>query len=299
MELSVIILSYNHENFIAEALESVLMQKTTFKFTIIVADDGSTDNTPKILSEYKNKYPNKIELISSSENKGVFQNAFSTISKINSKYIALLDGDDFWTFKDKLQTQYDFLKNNSDYSGCFHNTRIIQHEGANKILFNSFHSYAEIYSYKPEIYPWDITSRLIIPSSSIFFEAKFLNDPSLRYINDGFSIVWKITCLAIKYKKFYYFNQAWSSYRNHMQGISKSRTTDFHISHIDFLKNLIKDDYYRNIPFEIQQSIASEYYILLNKLKDNKSKSIPLKLKLNYIKSEIIKVWLFLKKLKS
>lgn len=298
MEVDVVILTYNHESFIAKALDSVLMQQTNFDFRIIIADDGSKDDTANIIEKYKNKHPKKIEFINNNKNQGVLKNVFSLLTKDASKYIAFLDGDDYWTYNLKLQKQYNFLEANKEYSGCFHNTEIIQEKNASEILFNSFSSYAEVYNYRKEVYPWDLTNRLILPTSSLFIESKFLDDESFKLINDNYSIAWKIMCLAIKYKKFYYFKENWSVYLNHMQGVSKSETINFHQSHIVFLKALLKDDYYKNIPFEIWQSTASEYYILINKLKGDGINTIPIKLKLDYTLSELYKIYHFFKKIK-
>lgn len=297
MDVSVIILCYNHEKYIARALESVLEQKTNFNFNIIIADDGSTDKTVGIIARYQKQNFDKIILLKSEKNKGVLVNAIATVSSIKSKYIALLDGDDYWTFNGKLQAQYDFLENNKDYTGCFHNANIIQQSDAEKILFNSFNSYAEIYTYPSDVYPWDLTNRLILPTNSLFLKSDFLKDSSLKFINDSYSIAWKISCLAIKYAKFKYIKETWSVYRNHLQGISKNNTIDFHLSHISFLKQLINDAYYKNIPFEIYQSIASEYYILINKLMKNTDVKISLKIKKDYVISEVKKVYYLFKKI--
>ena len=296
MDVSVIILCYNHEKYIAQALESVLEQKTNFNFNIIIADDGSTDKTVEIISNYQAQNFDKIILLKSEKNKGVLANAVATISSIKSKYIALLDGDDYWTFNGKLQAQYDFLENNKEYTGCFHNTNIVQQSDAEKILFNSFSSYAEIYTYPSDVYPWDLTNRLILPTSSLFLKSDFLKDSSFQFIDDGYSIAWKISCLVIKDAKFKYIKETWSVYRNLLQGISKNNTIGFHLSHISFLKRLINDAYYKNIPFEIYQSIASEYYILINKLMKNTDDKISLKIKKDYVVSEIKKVYYLFKK---
>ncbi|MCB9225571.1 MAG: glycosyltransferase [Chitinophagales bacterium] len=296
MDVSVIILCYNHEKYIAQALESVLGQKTNFNFNIIIADDGSTDKTVETITGYQKQNIDKIILLKSEKNKGVLANAIATISSIKSRYIALLDGDDYWTFSGKLQAQYDFLESNKEYTGCFHNANIVQQSDAEKILFNSFSSYAEIYTYPADVYPWDLTNRLILPTSSLFLKSDFLKDSSFKFIDDGFSIAWKISCLAIKYAKFKYIKETWSVYRNHLQGISKNNTINFHLSHISFLKRLINDDYYKNIPFEIYQSIASEYYILINKLMKNTNAKISLKIKKDYVISEVKKVYYLFKK---
>lgn len=116
IEVSVCIITYRHEKYIRQALDSVFMQKTNFDFEVIVGEDASPDNTRDILLEYKEKYGDKLVLVLHDENVGVSKNARSVYSKVRGKYIATVEGDDFWTDEDKLQKQYDLLDKNPQYS---------------------------------------------------------------------------------------------------------------------------------------------------------------------------------------
>ena len=120
--LTALIVAYNHKNSIAKAIESVLEQKTNFKFQIWVLDDASTDGTSDIIKEYANKYPDKITHVLREKNLGGIQNVFQAVSKIDTKYYSTLEGDDYWTDENKLQIQVDILENNPDCSFCAHNT---------------------------------------------------------------------------------------------------------------------------------------------------------------------------------
>lgn len=125
--VSINCITYNHEQYIADAIESFLMQKTSFNYEILIHDDCSTDRTAEIIKDYEKKYPDIIKPIYQTENqyyKGI------KVSKINSdrakgKYIALCEGDDYWTDPYKLQKQIDFLEKNPDYSLCVHAATII------------------------------------------------------------------------------------------------------------------------------------------------------------------------------
>lgn len=116
--VSIIILSYNFENYIENTLISALFQNTSFDYEIIVFDDNSTDRTYKILDKlsYLNK---KIKLFKNEKNLGVYENLKRALELSNGKYIAFLDGDDYWIDKDKLEKQVNFLENNEDYIMCF------------------------------------------------------------------------------------------------------------------------------------------------------------------------------------
>ncbi len=124
MKLSVWISAFNHEKYIEQCLKSVLMQKTNFKFEIIIGEDCSTDNTRKIISDFKAKYPNRFRLFLPEKNIGMMAMDIATWKLCSGEYIALLNGDDYWTDENKLQTQVDFLEEHSDTVMCFHRARI-------------------------------------------------------------------------------------------------------------------------------------------------------------------------------
>lgn len=111
--------TYNHEPYIREAIESVLMQKTNFNFRLIIGEDCSTDQTSSIVREYAEKFPEKITAFINKKNLGIFINAQQIRNVTVAKYVAILEGDDYWTDPNKLQTQVDFLEANPEYSICW------------------------------------------------------------------------------------------------------------------------------------------------------------------------------------
>ena len=124
--------TYNHEPYIRQCLEGFIMQKTNFRFIAVVHDDASTDGTAEIVQEYANKYPNIILPILQKENQ--YSKGYDIIRKIldehtHSKYVAICEGDDYWTDPLKLQKQFNWLENHPDYSACFHQA-IIHYEGS-------------------------------------------------------------------------------------------------------------------------------------------------------------------------
>ena len=114
-DVSIAMLAYNHEKYIVDAIESVLMQRTSYTYKIIIAEDFSTDNTRKIVLDYQKKYPKKIKLILQDKNVGANQNNVDLLTNLEGIYIAALEGDDYWTDPLKLQKQIDFLENNPEY----------------------------------------------------------------------------------------------------------------------------------------------------------------------------------------
>ena len=119
--VSINCITYNHENYIGDAIESFLMQKTNFDFEIIIGDDCSTDNTKNIIREYVEKYPGKIILVDSQENVGWMKNSIRIHEKSRGKYVALCEGDDYWIDQYKLQKQIDYMEKNEKCTLCFHN----------------------------------------------------------------------------------------------------------------------------------------------------------------------------------
>lgn len=118
--LSVFVVTYDHELFIAQTLDSILMQKTKFDFDIIIGEDCSKDKTASILKKYESDFPKKIKVKYQKQNIGTIANVVDTLSRCNGKYIALCEGDDYWTDPLKLQKQVDFLEANPEYVLCCH-----------------------------------------------------------------------------------------------------------------------------------------------------------------------------------
>lgn len=131
MKISVLMITYGHENYIRQAIESVLAQQTAFAFELVVANDASSDNTHGIITDIIENHPdgNKIKYIQQPENIGMQANFASGYKQCQGQYIALCEGDDYWTDPSKLQKQVTFLENNPGYVMCFHKVDIRTSDG--------------------------------------------------------------------------------------------------------------------------------------------------------------------------
>ena len=123
--VGVCITTYNMQDYIARAIDGVLMQQTSFDYEIVVSDDASTDNTLEILEQYRIKAgEERFKIITSEKNQGVTPNLAKSLFATNAKYIALLDADDYWIDDKKLQKQVDYLQSNPDvgyvYTNYYH-----------------------------------------------------------------------------------------------------------------------------------------------------------------------------------
>ncbi|MDF1618115.1 glycosyltransferase family 2 protein [Petrocella sp. FN5] len=207
--VSIICVAYNHEKYIAEALDSFLMQKTDFDYEILLHDDASTDDTASIIKEYEEKYPDRIKAIYQKENqysKGIHVFDFY-LDIAQGKYIAICEGDDFWIDPDKLQKQTDFMENHPDYSVCAH--------GAYKINANTSKKVGEV---RPSQESRRFTTEEVIigggglfAMNSIFYARKFAVRPDFYYecLIGDFPL---LVHLAVS-GKVYYIDAFMSAYR--------------------------------------------------------------------------------------
>lgn len=128
IKVSVIMLTYNHENFIKEAVESVLGQKTDFCYEVLVSDDASTDRTQEVLRQHFRQI-NQIKLLLRKKNVGGTRNMYSCLKRIRGKYFILLEGDDYWENENMLQSQVDFLEENQNYVGVGGKLKVVDERG--------------------------------------------------------------------------------------------------------------------------------------------------------------------------
>jgi glycosyltransferase involved in cell wall biosynthesis len=129
MKLSVMMITYNHERFIAQAIRSVLAQRVNFDYEIVVGEDCSTDTTRDILMDFHRQYPDRIVPLLRNHNMGAMQNLDGTLAACRGQYLALIEGDDYWTCEDKLQRQVDFLDAHHDHAICCHRAQVLDETG--------------------------------------------------------------------------------------------------------------------------------------------------------------------------
>lgn len=208
--LSVCLITYNQVKYIKETIDGVLMQKVNFSWELIIADDCSTDGTREIVLDYKKKYPDFIKLILRETNVGAAQNWLELIKTPNSKYIAYVEGDDYWTNPLKLQKQVDFLQAHSEYSFCFHNAKTYF---VNSDVYDDFNHKLKSKSYKTKdllIKGW------IIPSASLVIRKEMLPDPFPDWYYDVFGGDYALELLLTTKGDFFYFDEIMSVYRKNV-----------------------------------------------------------------------------------
>ncbi len=268
-DLQIFIITYNHEKFIKKTIDSIINQKTDYKFKVIVHDDHSTDNTSDILNKYKNKYEEIITINRNSTNIGPLETAKLVSQQFMAKYITWLDGDDYWCNDKKIQTQLDFLENNPDYAGCFHDSKILQSNNNEDIHFlkrtqNQWKTYSQFNRYTNDFMPWELIKRNIVPTASLIFRRHNIKEFLNTYTGTPLSLSWALHLEIIKNSKFKYFNETWSVYNDHPHGLSKTYDLiEFKKSNIKILKALLLDNTWNYYQAEIYKAICEEFRFLL------------------------------------
>lgn len=220
--VSISCITYNHEPYIAQALNGFLMQKTSFPFEVLIHDDASTDRTADIIREYEKKFPNLIKPIYQKENQ--YSKGFTSVSatwnfpRAQGKYIALCEGDDYWIDENKLQIQVDFLENNLEYTMCFSNSKILK----NHVIEDFIEPNIE---FNREILPSEIilNGGLFVPTPSIVFLKSMLSEYPMCckqcWVGD-----YPLQIYCVLQGKVFCFNTPFVVYRRFSSGSWTSRT---------------------------------------------------------------------------
>lgn len=214
-EISVCIFSYNFGRYLEQAIDSVIAQKLSVPFEIVIGDDRSTDESPTIISRYQALHPDLIRAVINNENIGGTRNWLQTIGACQGRYIAFLDGDDYFTDDLKLQKQYDVMEANGEVVLCFHGVKEIYEDGKmgndNIVRFT-----------KSRYTVGDILEKgWFIRTGSMFFRNGILPGKMPEWIYDYpyrlDSILPVFLCMN---GDALYVDEVWSAWRKHDRGMS-------------------------------------------------------------------------------
>jgi glycosyltransferase involved in cell wall biosynthesis len=210
-------ITYNHEPFIAQAIESALSQQTNFAFEIVVGEDCSTDRTRAILLEYQARFPDTIRLLLPERNLGMHRNLVETLQACTGQYIALLEGDDYWSTPHKLQKQADLLDRRPDCAICFHGTRMLHQDGSRPPWnYPQWHQ-------KPIATLEDLLHRNFMQTCSVMFRRGLI-----QRIPDWFYQLkladWTLHVLNAQHGAIAYIDEVMSVYRLHDSGVWSTQT---------------------------------------------------------------------------
>ncbi|EPC2529538.1 glycosyltransferase [Providencia stuartii] len=292
IKVSICCITYNQEMYIKRALDSFLTQNTSFPFEIIIGDDASSDNTSKILDEYAKNYPKLITVISSPKNIGANANLLQVFNAAQGDYIALCEGDDYWSSENKIDIQYNEMIKNKEVSFSFHSAYINNLQSPIKykkeknfftvddVLLNHYDQFAPTASY---MFKRDIVK--ILPSwfknasiGDYYIEIYALNIGLGLYIDKPMSVYQQ---MAIN---------SWSTTTN--KNIDKFIVTRLNMIKYDeltkndfpLLYNMIDERITRNYYIISRQCLIMKKYNLFNKyLREIKNRRMPRDIRYSYI----------------
>ena len=258
MKLSVCLITYNHERFITQALESALAQKTNFEFEIVVGEDCSADHTRQILVEYQQRYPNTIRLMLPEKNLGANRNFARTLQACRGQYIALLEGDDYWTSPTKLQEQVNFLDSHEECAICFHAVRVFHEDGNEAPRISPRFGHKKISTIEDLLGLGNF-----IPTCAAVFRNGLIKEfPDWFYtlrIAD-----FSLHVLNAQYGKIGYINKVMGAYRIHSGGTFSAASTSGNAQEVirtyDYLNSYLDYKYDRTIKAIQNYWLAVDYY---------------------------------------
>ncbi|GGI58036.1 glycosyltransferase [Winogradskyella haliclonae] len=220
--VSICMITYNHEAYIAQAILSVIEQKTDFNFELVISNDCSTDSTNTVIETVIKQNTNSrlsIRYYNQSSNLGMMPNFIFTLDSCTGKYVALLEGDDFWTDPLKLQKQVDFLGKNKDCSFCFHKAYLVSETG-------------EITS-DTHIYPEDIKANTLNASKylalnssatcSLMYRSIEIKSIKRMHHSHGDFMLY---CELLHHGKAGFLDSVMSAYRKHDFGVSNKLNSE-------------------------------------------------------------------------
>ncbi|KAF2342024.1 glycosyltransferase family 2 protein [Flavobacterium tistrianum] len=212
VKVSVCMITYGHEKYIHQAIEGVLMQECDFEIELIIANDSSPDQTDKVIEEILKSNPkaSKIKYFRHEKNIGMMSNFIFAMEHCSGKYIALCEGDDFWTDPLKLQKQVSFLENNSDYVVCYHDCSVV--DQFNNLTVQSF-----LENYKNDYNEKDLKKGAWLPTLTRCFRNVIKEYPVFfDKVNCGDLF---LTSFLGDYGKAKYLDFNGASYREHAGGV--------------------------------------------------------------------------------
>jgi len=211
--VSICCITYNHEHYIKNALEGFLMQKTNFPYEIVISDDCSKDGTRAVIEEYKLKHPDKFQDVSPEKNIGSSANFIYVQQCAKGKYIAICEGDDFWTDPNKLQKQVDILEADETLMACCtdcsvvdNNNNILKERRGNVVkedkagIYDLRNFFSENHQYPTLTMVYRNVHKEEIATKYAYTQNRFLGD-------------WTLWIILLIYGDMYYLNEVTAAYR--------------------------------------------------------------------------------------
>lgn len=246
--VSVIIITYNQENYIEQCIKSVLSQETKYPFEIVVSDDHSDDNTPIIIERIAKAHPGIIHFNSNVQNVGIVKNYLNALNQCQGKYLCLLGGDDYWIDVEKIQRQVDFLELHPDYGLVYSDLNILN-EDLDRIEAWAFRKSGKLIIEGEaahimckgdcQIMPQTVCLRLKLLNAEY---KKIMDDPF--FLAEDFPTWFWVSC----HSKIHFMPMVTAIYRSHKKSFTNSQSKikrwQFSRSHIYMRKKIMRHLHY-------------------------------------------------------
>jgi len=211
--VSISTVTYNHEHYIGRCIESAMMQRTNFRVEMVIGEDCSTDSTREICKRYAQRYPDRIHLLLRDHNMGSMRNFVATVSACQGKYVAMLDGDDYWIDPHKLSKQVAFMEDHPECAVCFHPAEVVDESGVSK---------GRVLRPPIDRGMYDVDDLLrygnFAPTPSVLYRNGLLADLPPWFLESNVGD-WPLLILNAEHGQIGFIDETMSAYREHTGGL--------------------------------------------------------------------------------
>ena len=254
MKVSVVVITYNHEAYIEEALRSALGQQTSFEYEILVSEDASTDATGSIVESWRSRHPDRVRVLASERNLASNEVVARAFRVARGDYVALLDGDDYWTSDAKLETQARHLDEHPALSVCFHDAEVVDANGA--VIRAHYVSHAEPL---PTTLAGLWNGNPFATCTSMFRRASMPEIPS--WYADFFPVTdWPLYVLFAERGEIGYLPRVMGAYRQHAAGLYSRRSAAEKLASVDAFYRRINECLGRRYDAAIRDAHRRYFY---------------------------------------
>lgn len=251
--VSVVMTAYNHDKYIAQAIEGVVMQRCDFPIELLIGEDCSTDRTREICQQYQHRYPQNIRLITSDHNVGAAKNWLRICARAHGRYVALCDGDDYWCDERKLEKQVQMLDNHPGMNLCFSRVGIWR-ENVNKVV-TEWYPKGE----KPRYPLEDFIANQVVAITCTVCLKRDVFSKLPRLIVDGAMGDWPLFVLALVGGYAGYISEPLAVYRVHPNGVWQSANAEKRYEGFKAMNRLLRFHLGRKYDKYFDTSLAKAY----------------------------------------
>lgn len=257
--VSVVMITYNHEKYVAQAIEGVIMQRCDFPIELLIGEDCSTDGTRAICAAYQVRYPQIIRFITADHNVGMHKNAFRLFGRARGRYLAFCEGDDYWCDDHKLLKQVQMLEGHGGMKLCFSRVGICRENQGN--LIAEWSPRKEAVRYEVEDF---ISGRVTASTCTVCIRREIVSRLP-RFFEEGAMGDWTLWVLALVDGYGGYIPERLGVYRLHPTGVWQSATAEKRYEGFKAINRLLRDHLGSKYYSCFDTSLAKTYFVCAEK----------------------------------